>query len=117
MSFTQKYEKALREIQDCGLMSIVQLRWLDNSFHRFGLPIRPLHYRPVLQLFVQQTLLFGILVSLTNCIWLKNIFGFSLPLPFLPLMFVTYGLLFATFFCAQAENERDACTLSRWEDL
>jgi hypothetical protein len=117
MTFSRKLAKAQAEIENCQLDSIVQLKWLDGFLSRFGLRIRPLHYRETIQLFVQQTVLFGLMVSLSSCLLLKHLFGFSLPLPFMPLMFVSYGLVYAVFFCAQVENERDSCTLSRWDDL
>ncbi|MCF4098003.1 DUF6404 family protein [Maritalea mediterranea] len=117
MTFSDKLAKAQAELENCRLDSIVQLKRFDALLYRIGLPIRPVHYRESLQLFVQQTILFGLLVSASSCLLLKNIFGFSMPMPFLPLMFVSYGLIYAVFYCAQVENEREDCALSRWEDL
>lgn len=117
MTFAQKLAKAQAELENCRLDSIVQLRWLDGLLGEVGLRLRPLHYRETIQLFVQQTLLFGLMVSLSTCLLLKHLFEFSLPVPFMPLMFVGYGLVYAVFFCAQVENERESCTLSRWDDL
>lgn len=117
MSFAQKYIQAQIELEHCRIDSIVQLKWLDTLLHRFGLPIRPLHYRTGIQLFVQQAIIFGTIVSLANILWLYHLLDFMLPVPFLPLIFVSYGLLYSIIFCAQVEIERDACQLSQWDDL